>query len=304
MIKVAVSGADTSSAGELIRLLVNHPEVDILSLAAPGKEGKPVTSVHHGLQGEIKLNFSGTINTSPLPNVIFICGNSMSAAEYKSIRHAHPEMKSIIIDPLAALDNKASGVVYGLSEINRKLLVRGATAAVVPSPPASLALVALYPLALHMLINNSLKINVKLPADLIPGHSDRSRVELKEMLNDVQRSFTGVPEVMFEESDDPRHMELDIEMECPLDLEQLLDLYAMYDDHNFALPMLSEVRSKDVTGTEKTLMKISKESDGRLHLHAVADPRMRGGAGEAVHVMNLLCGLHEKTGLALKASEF
>lgn len=304
MIKVAVSGADTPSAGELIRLLVNHPEVDIIALSAPGKEGKTVTSIHHGLQGEIKHNFSGTLNTSPLPNVIFICGNAMNAAEYKNLRHAHPEMKSVIIDPIEALDHKATGVVYGLSEINRKLLVRGATAAVVPSPPASLALVALYPLALHMLINNSLKINVKLPADMIPVHSDRSRLELKEILNDVQRSFTGVPEVMFEESDDPRHMEIDIEMECPLDLQQLMELYEMYDDHNFALPLLSEVDSKDVTGTEKALMKIAKENDGRIHLHAVADPRMRGGAGEAVHIMNLLCGLHEKTGLALKASEF
>ena len=304
MIKVAISGADTPSAGELIRLLVNHPEVEILSLFAPGKEGMSLTSVHHGLQGETALNFVGSIYSNPMPDIVFISGNAMSVAEYLSMRVNYPEVKSVIIDETIPLSKDSSGVVYGLSEINRKLLVRGATAAVVPSPPAALVLVALFPVALHLLINNSLKIRVLLPSDMIANHSDKCREELKQVLNDIQRSYSGVPEISFEESDGIRHMEAYIEMESTLNHEQIMELYDVYDDHNFAIPLLSDVDCKDVAGTEKVLMKITKESDGCLHIHAVGDPRMRGGAGEAIHIMNLLCGLHEKTGLALKASEF
>lgn len=303
MIKVAVSGADTPQGGELTRILVNHPEVDIISLCVPGKESIPVSSLHHGLIGECALRTTQSF-APEAPDVLFVCGDSTGAAELYSLKLSRPELKIIILDKIRNLDEKSAGFVFGLPEINRKLLVRGATAAFIPSPPASLVLTPLFPLAANMLLNNSLKITVKAPRDIIDCTRKRSLAEIEETLADVQKSFTAIPEVVFTESAHERLMEADIEMECKVDLPHLLGLYEMYDDHNFSFPVTSEISPLETAGTDKCVFSIRKENDTRLRIHAVADPRMRGGAGEAVHVMNLLCGLHEKTGLALKASAF
>lgn len=303
MIKVAISGADTPQGGELTRILVNHPEVDIISLCAPGKESIPVSALHHGLIGECSLRTTQSFPPGA-PDVLFVCDGSIGAAELYSLKLSRPELKIVILDKVPNLDEKSAGFVFGLPEINRKLLVRGATAAFVPAPPASLVLTPLFPLAANMLLNDSLKITVNAPRDIIDNTGARARVEIEETLAEVQKSFTGIPEVTFTESAHERLMEADIEMECRVDLPHLLGLYEMYDDHNFAFPVTGEISSLEAAGTDKCVFSIRKEGESRLRIHAVADPRMRGGAGEAVHVMNLLCGLHEKTGLALKASAY
>ena len=90
-----------------------------------------------------------------------------------------------------------------------------------------------------------------------------------------------------------------------LSLDEVDRIYeGIYDDHNFTFVLHRRVEDKEVEGTNKCLVQVSKPSDGELAIEAVADGRLRGGAGEALHLMNLLLGLHEKTGLELKASVF
>ena len=62
--------------------------------------------------------------------------------------------------------------------------------------------------------------------------------------------------------------------------------------------------ASEVAGTDKCVISVGIPADGAVTLDVAADCRLRGGAGEAVHVMNLMCGLHERTGLALKAIDF
>ncbi|MDE5790263.1 MAG: N-acetyl-gamma-glutamyl-phosphate reductase, partial [Muribaculaceae bacterium] len=83
-----------------------------------------------------------------------------------------------------------------------------------------------------------------------------------------------------------------------------LKAYEIYDDHNFSFAVTSPVKLDDVKGTEKIIISLSRSKDGVLSIHSVADGRLRGSAGEAVHVMNLMFGLHEKTGLYLKPYAF
>ncbi|MDE6339007.1 MAG: hypothetical protein K2K97_04370, partial [Muribaculaceae bacterium] len=283
MIKVAVTGADSPQAGELLRILVNHPEVILTTLSAPGKEGMAVTSVHHGLIGEEKMNFTGPLSMTPDCNVVFICGNSMTAAEFSAIQLARPDLRTIIVDGIDNLDYDRLGVVYGLPEINRKMLVRGAVSARVPSPVASAILTALYPIALNMLLNDSLQITVSAPADVLTHQREIAEKEIAEILAATQLSFDKKVNLNVEESGEERKMKAVITLSCPVSLEQIQDVYEMYEDHNFAYPIISSSAESEVIGTNKCVISYSKPDDSTLKLEVVADPRMRGGAGEAVH---------------------
>ena len=88
------------------------------------------------------------------------------------------------------------------------------------------------------------------------------------------------------------------------DINTIRDLYEKtYSDHNFSFISDSPVSTDEVTGTDKCIISLY-ETDGKLTIDSVSDCRMRGGAGDAVHAMNLIYGLHEKTGLYLKAHKY
>lgn len=304
MIKVAISGADSPEAGELVRILVNHPDVELKALIAPALEGKDITTAHHGLIGEPPMRFC-----SGLPekiDVLFVCGSSLSVSDFRLLRVSRVKLKIILLHPIEGEFSDDEEIpVYGMPEINRKPLVRGALSAVVPTPLASLALVPLYPLAYNLLLNGDLSLRYYLPFFLSDaGSSEKAKEEIRRELTHAQRSFTGSIEIASARTASERGAELEVEIRCPIDMEHISEFYAMYDDHHFAFPVTSPVSINDVEGTDKCIFTMSKPERDTLRIHAVADPRMRGGAGEAVHIMNLLCQLHEKTGLALKASRF
>lgn len=301
MIKAAITGADTPQAGELIRILVNHPEVILTHLSAPGREGISVTDIHHGLIGETNLKFSGPLPSTPDCSVVFICGNSMTAAEFSALQFAHPDIRTIIVDEIPGLDYERSGVVYGLPEINRKPLVRGAVSARVPAPAASATLVPLYPLALHMLLNDSLRISIATPEPTNQYDKNRTTREINDALTATQRSFENGSNIEFNSNGSDRLLEVCIDLSCPVTLEQIMEIYEIYDDHNFAFPLIRKFSDKETIGTNKCVFSLQKPDDSSLRIVARTDAAMRGGAGEAVHIMNLLFGLHEKTGITLKA---
>lgn len=304
MIKVAITGADTPDAGELIRLLAMHPDVDIVAAQAAGLEGKPLTGTHHGLIGETTLCFTGSIDCSRL-DVLFVCRDSMSMAEFAQLRIKRPDLKVIMLENISGLDRERHGIVYGLPEINRKLLVRGATSAVVPESFASMALVALYPFALNLLLAGDITISVAAPQAIIE-QTDLSAVvsEIEEQLREAQKSFSGSVTIEVHPAASRRSALMDVSFDCTLSLQQMLDLYEMYDDHRFSFVTTAPVGVSEVAGTNKCVITVAKADPGRVSLGVAADCRLRGAAGEAMHIMNLMCGLHERTGLALKAIDY
>lgn len=304
MIKVAIIGAETPDGGELIRLLAMHPDVEITAAQASGLEGKQLSSHHHGLIGETNLSFTGTIDFSRT-DILFVCSRNFDAAEFTRVRMACREMKVIMLNGNAAPDRELPDLVYGLPEINRKLLVRGATAAVVPASFASMALVALYPLANHLLLNGDIDIDVAAPAAIIES-TDLEAVgrEIERQLRQAQLSFAGHVSIKARPSEARRSALMNMDIACPLSLEQLIGLYDIYDDHRFSFVTTCPVGVSEVAGTNKCVISVGKPAHESASLGVAADCRLRGAAGEAVHIMNLMCGLHEKTGLSLKAIDF
>ena len=306
MIKVAVFGADSPDAGELIRILAGHPDVEPVAAQASGLEGIPLHSRHHGLIGETSLAFSNTADISRA-DVAFLCGRDIPAGLAASIRDRKPDIKVIDLSRTTAPIAPAleEGTVYALPEINRKALVRGAMSARVPSPFASLALVPLFPLALNLLLGDDIKIRITAPEEIIADHDPKSlSEEIKKQLKEIQNSFNADIDIEMAPANSRRSAILSLECPCQIDLEHLRNIYSVYDDHNFAFPTMQPVGVSEVAGTDKCVFTISKPDTDTLRIEAVADCRLRGGAGEAVHVMNLMFGLHEKTGLRLKAIDF
>ncbi|MDE6392944.1 MAG: hypothetical protein K2L59_06735 [Muribaculaceae bacterium] len=305
MIRVAITGAGTPDSGELIRLLAMHPDVEITAARCEALQGKSLAAIHHGLIGETSLTFTSSADF-PKCDVLFVGGDDLPAAELMRLRTDRPELKIIMLNDPELPDPERFGIVYGLPEINRKLLVRGATAAVVPRPFASMALVALFPFAKHLLLGGKIEISVAAPAAILDATDiAKTEREIEKALLSVQSSFTGNVSISTHVSEARRSALMDISFGCPLSLQQMIDLYEIYDDHRFSFVTTSSVGVSEVAGTNKCVVRVSRgDKPGECSIGVAADCRLRGGAGEAVHIMNLMCGLHEKTGLNLKAIDF
>ncbi|MDE6423684.1 MAG: hypothetical protein K2K95_09755 [Muribaculaceae bacterium] len=305
MIKVGIIGAETPDAGELLRLLILHPEVDILSLYAPAWTGRMVASRHHGFIGEDIVNFSDSFNPSKL-DIVFIADDSDKGDELISNCASLPELRIIDMSPSRLNRAESKGMEYGLSEVNRKPLVRGARIAVVPSPAASLALIALYPLALSLLLNSDIDITVEAAPEVISSLDVTSlNQEINTFLQKTQNSFSGKINTSLISRDSGRSMRVTSTLKSPLAIAEVNQVYdSVYDDHNFTFISLSEVSRLEVEGTHKCILTIQKPGAGLLEVTAIADCHLRGAAGDAVHIMNLFFALDEKVGLHLKPSCF
>lgn len=305
MIKVGIIGAEKIEAGELLRILLHHPEVDIVSLYSPAFAGRRVASCHHGFLGEEIVNFTEKIDPSEL-DIIFIADDSPMAKSILTHSEDFPKLRIVDMSESRFADWRAFGLEYGLSEINRKSLVRGARLALVPSAPAALTLLALHPLALHLLLSSDVEISVAAPQPVLKAlDADRSASEIATMLSKVQTSFNGKVRVSFLPVNSGRSMRVRILMRCPLSIAEVDKVFeSVYDDHSFVFTSLSNVDRKEVEGTHKCMVTFSKPAPDTLELESVGDAHLRGGAGDAVHVLNLFFALDEKVGLHLKPSLF
>ena len=306
MIRVGIAGADTAMAGELIRILINHPDVLLESAFAPGKVGRKVASVHHGLAGECDLDFSPDINPNEL-DVIFIDAHSDVADRFRMNTDRWPELRIIDMSHCPSLDFEALDMAYGLPEINRKKLVRGCKRAVVPRSVAAAAIIGLYPLARHLLLKGDIAVEYACPPDIDTEEKiSMARQEILHVLRSTQNSFNGeIKLTHLDEEVSERGLKVVVDIPCSLDINEVFRIFDdCYDDHNFTFMVANSMPGYEVEGTQKTLVTLQKLNPDRLTVTVVADCRMRGGAGDAVHIMNLLFGLHERTGLYLKAHKY
>lgn len=295
-------------AGELVRLLINHPDIDIMWINSTRCAGRRVCDVHHGLIGETDIRFSPTADLDTI-DVLFIFRHKNQTIEWLNER-VIPENLRVIdlsVDMQAPANAEEHGFVYGLPEFNRKTLVRGATKAIVPHPLAAVTLLALLPLAKAAMLGNPISATATLPrlGDNDKGVTDEEiATEISAALQELQPGpsanlcFTTLPPAH------ERATEATVTLEVPADIGLLSRVFEeYYDDHGFVFVVNTPPTAKEVEGTNKCLIYLEK-ADGRLKVTAIMDALLKGGAGTAMHVMNLLFGLHELTGLALKASTY
>ena len=300
MIKTGIWGAETEASGELIRILLLHPEVEDITAVSESEYGKPICSRHYGLIGEKDIKFVKDLDLKDI-DVLFVMNGNFPQVALNGMEDSSLRIISLKREFFPSPEKFE--VVTGLSEIFRKNLVRGARHAHLLTPVVSLSLIALFPIAKNLLLNDTLEI--RLDADS-KYSSDETLQEadkwIGEILGAIQQSFNKKIEIVRSDEKTAGMFKVDINLKCGVSLPEIEKLYEnIYDDHNFTFLYDGELAMKEVRGTQKCLIRLSKPDEETLNIQAIADPTMRGNAGDAVHVMNLLFGLYEKIGLSFRA---
>lgn len=315
MIKIAILGASTPIAGELIRLLMHHPDVELLQANSRSMASGAVSDVHSGLVGDTDLRFTPKLDLNGV-DLLMMCSTPAETEEFLRDNELPDDLRVIDLSG-ATLDSE--DFIYGLPELNRKAMVRGGKKASIPFAVATILNLALLPLAKNLMLNSSIWATVvtargdRPDAPAFTGNDnvtvDRplrhpQAEEAVRTLRTLQVSFEGPISLITMRGSQQRGTIATVVMDCATDLQHIRALYEdFYSDHNMVWILDRQVEMADVVNTNKCLIHLQKQ-DGKLIVTAALDNILKGGAGSAMHAMNLLFGLHERTGLELKTSTY
>ncbi len=321
MIKAGIIGGAGYTAGELIRILLNHPDVELIWVNSSSNAGNPVSSVHQGLIGETDLIFTSSTPFNEV-DVIFFCTPHGESKKFIESHDIPEDLKIVDLSQDFRLEGDHD-FIYGLPEINRKYIIRGKRVAN-PGCFATAIQLALLPLAKNLLLNSDINITAitgSTGAGVKPSatshfswRNDNISVykpfkhqhlaEIKQTLKSLQNSFNSEINLIPMRGCFSRGIFVAAYLDCPIALDEIKKLYEdYYDDHRFTFISDKMPDLKDVVNTNKCILHLEKEGN-KLLIISVIDNLLKGASGQAVHNMNLLFGLHERVGLQLKASAF
>ena len=301
MIKVGIYGPDVLSdpmRKQLLRLLLRHPDVDLRAVASPAGNTVPLAELHPVFAGETTLTLERVLNLDNL-DVLFVIDSENLTPEILDKYREDTNFRLIVLGKADELiDGDHDGLIYGLPEYYRKPLVRGARGAVCPRPEAIAMELSLLPLAKNAMLDSDVKIEITTINDV--GDVEAAAREARRMLAEVQPSLkASVTASALAEA--PYHrIDLKAELDTPIAIEEIERMYReAYDDHNFVYIIAgSGGVDEDLRGSNKCLIQLSKNGD-TLTINAAMDYMTKGCTGNAVHIMDLLFGLHERTGLSI-----
>lgn len=306
MIKVGIDGGETPMAGELIRLLVNHPDVEIVAVASRDRKGVPVCDVHHGLYGELDLRFTDVLDPAAL-DVIFMDSTDPSLRKSVAELGCPEDLPLIDMTHSGIQDYVGEGFAFGLSEVNRRNLAKHTRRAAVAHSVSAIVLIALAPLAVAGKLGPVIDVRLECPPEFrTTAKLELARAEILYALSGLMPGIETDLRVSASEGDvGPRGLKATVDLKTGLDKAAVETLFEeRYDDHDFTFISPKPLGSEEVEGTQKCIVNIREAGEDGIRIEAVGDCRMRGGAGDAIHILNLFFGLQEKTGLYLKASSF
>ena len=323
MIKAGIIGGAGYTAGELIRLLINHPDVQLMWVNSSSNAGNPLASVHQGLIGETDLVFTDQTPFDEI-NVLFFCTPHGQTRTFLESHSVPDDLRIIDLSTDYRHQDGTHDFVYGLPELHRTAIVRGAKHIANPGCFATAIQLALLPLAKNLLLNKDVHVfaitgstgaGVKpAPTSHFSWRNDNISIykpfrhqhldEIRQSLSQLQNSFASEIDFIPVRGCFSRGIFATLYLDCPVELSEIRRLYDdYYSDHNFTFVTDKMPDLKDVVNTNKCLLHLEKEGN-KLIIVSVIDNLLKGASGTAVHNMNLLFGLHERTGLCLKGSAF
>tara|TARA_R110001632_G_scaffold1883_1_gene8379 strand:+ start:49872 stop:50849 length:978 start_codon:yes stop_codon:yes gene_type:complete len=325
MIEAGIIGGAGYTAGELIRILLNHKEVNINFIYSTSNAGNKVSSIHQDLVGETELVFTNKIN--PEIEVLFLClghGNSKAFLEEYSFF-----LKTKIID----LSNdfrlkedvyfEGREFIYGLPELQKEKIKKAKSIAN-PGCFATALQLAILPLAAHDLLKNDVHVNAVTGAtgagtslsktthftwrdnnfSYYKPFTHQHLGEIHQSVKQLQQSFTSDINFMPNRGNFSRGIFATMYTEFAGSLESAVTLYEdFYKDSVFTFVSDQELHLKQVVNTNKCLIHLHKHHD-KLLITSCIDNLLKGASGQAVQNMNLMFGFEETEGLKLKATYF
>jgi N-acetyl-gamma-glutamyl-phosphate reductase len=321
-IKVGVIGGAGYTAGELLRILINHPNVEIVFVNSSSNAGNPIADVHSGLIGETDLVF-----TSELPfgsvDALFLCSAHGDSKKFMDCNEVPVSVKIIDLSTDYRAKSPNHDFVYGLPELNRDE-IRTATRVANPGCFATAIQLALFPLAAAGLLTDEIHVNaitgstgagVK-PSDtshfswrnnnisIYKPFDHQHLGEIGQSILQLQAGFKKSLNFIPVRGNFARGIYATTYTTCALSLDDAKKLYNdFYKDAAFTFVVNKNPDMKQVVNTNKGIIYLEKHGD-KLLIVSMIDNLLKGASGQAVQNMNLMFGLDEKTGLGLKAIGF
>ena len=321
MIEAGIIGGAGYTAGELIRILLRHPEVNLNFIYSTSQTGKPVSSIHQDLTGETDLTFTGEIN--PEVDVVFLClghGNSVKFLNQNTFSDK-TKIVDLSTDYRIAADNHS--FVYGLPEFRREE-IKQAKHIANPGCFATAISLALLPLAAENLIEDEVHVNAVTGAtgagtslsetthfswrdnnfSAYKAFEHQHLGEIDQSLKLLQKDREIAINFIPNRGNFSRGIHATAYTGFSGSITQAMDIYQKYyEDVAFTFVTEEEVHLKQVVNTNKCLLRLQKFGN-KLLITSVIDNLLKGASGQAVQNMNLMFGFPDKQGLNLKANYF
>jgi len=321
MIRVGIVGGAGYTAGELLRILIFHPEVEITCIQSTSNAGNPISAVHTDLIGESDLIFSENLNTDVV-DVIFLCMGHGVSKEFLTENSIPDHIKIIDLSHDYRLKAEGNDFIYGLPELNKEK-IKSASKIANPGCFATAIQLALLPIAasgklneVHVnAITGSTGAGQKPTAtshfswrnnnlSVYKVFSHQHLGEIKQSLRQLQEGFSDEVNFIPVRGNFARGIMATAYTESDISAEEAVKLYKdFYKDHPFVIVSDENPNLKQVVNTNKAIVFVEKY-DGKLFVVSMIDNLVKGASGQAVQNMNLMFGLEETTGLRLKPVAF
>jgi N-acetyl-gamma-glutamyl-phosphate reductase len=323
-VNIGIVGGAGYTGGELLRVVLRHPNAHISFVHSTSSAGELVSKVHTDLVGDTDLEFTAELNQNI--DVLFLC---VGHGDAKKFLAAHDIKSSIKIIDLSQDFRLAEGAsigtrqfVYGLPELN-KAAITSAQNIANPGCFATAIQLGLLPLASKGLLKDVYTTGITGATGAGQALSTTSHFSWRanniqayktlqhQHLNEIEESLATLQgnknaEVHFVpwRGDFTRGIFVTSVISSDLSMEAIYELYhAYYDSHPFTHVFKNNIDIKQVVNTNKCLIHIEKQGN-KIAIHSVIDNLLKGAVGQAVQNMNLIFGLDEGAGLQLKANYF
>jgi N-acetyl-gamma-glutamyl-phosphate reductase len=326
-IRIGITGGAGYTGGELIRILLNHPQADLVFVQSKSNAGQPLSVVHQDLAGDTGLHFTDALDAEI--DLLFLCVGHGEARKFllENPLPAHVRLIDLSQDFRIEGSNRLTGndapFIYGLPELNRDK-IKNARNIANPGCFATTIELGLLPLAqqgwltevyttgitgstgagqgLNATSHFSWRANnIQAYKTLVHQHLG----EVNQSLNQLQTGF-GYNRLHFVpwRGDFTRGIFVSSQLKINKQAGSLVELYkSFYAGHPFTVVTEAPVFLKQVVNTNKCMIQLEQQDD-MLVIHSVTDNLLKGACGQAVQNMNLMFGLDETSGLKLKAGYF
>lgn len=324
-IKAGIIGGAGYTGGEMLRILVNHPNVEIAFVNSTSNAGNLISDVHTDLIGDTDLRF---VNDIPQDiDVLFLCVGHGDAKKFLAANPINDNIRIIDLSQDFRLAQNAQllnrNFVYGLPELNRDK-IKSASNIANPGCFATCIQLGLLPLAAKGLIKQEVHINATTGStgagqslattshfswrnnnlSIYKAFEHQHLNEISESLLQLQPSLTDTLNFIPQRGAFTRGILAAMYMESDLTLEEAQTIYEdYYSAHPFTHVSRKNIDLKQVVNTNKALVHIEKHGN-KLFVISIIDNLLKGASGQAVQNMNLMFGLEETAGLRLKAANF
>ncbi|MDU1903856.1 MAG: N-acetyl-gamma-glutamyl-phosphate reductase [Dysgonomonas sp.] len=322
MIKAGIIGGAGYTAGELIRILIHHPQVELVFVNSTSNAGNKLTDVHSGLLGDTDMVFADQLPYDKI-DVLFFCTAHGDTKKFLDANTVPAHLKIIDLSTDYRQESSEHEFVYGLPELNKDR-IKKANRIANPGCFATAIQLGLLPLAKAGLIKSEVHINaitgstgagVKPSAtshfswrenniSVYKAFEHQHLNEIGQSLSQLQKGFNQDINFIPVRGNFTRGIFVTTYLNYDGSLEDATKLYEdFYKDHPFTILTDKNHDLKQVVNTNKGIVHLEKHGNKLLILSCI-DNLLKGASGQAVQNMNLIFGLDEKEGLGLKATGF